>query len=98
MEAVAEFCINLARVVPVEAAEGYAVVELEAAIGYVHGVHRRGEALAEIFSQRQIERGVLWQVVAGIRLSGKGVGESRAVVDVGGGVGMPRQGQVAANV
>jgi hypothetical protein len=44
---VAEFCINLAREVPVESAEGQAVVVLDAAIGYVE----RGEGCSETFTE-----------------------------------------------
>jgi hypothetical protein len=38
VEAVAELCIELARVVVVEASEGEAVVEQDTAVGYVGAV------------------------------------------------------------
>jgi hypothetical protein len=50
MEAVAELDEEFARIVPVEAAEGDAVVELDTAVRYVYGVQRCGEVLAEIFA------------------------------------------------
>jgi hypothetical protein len=48
MEAVAELDVDFARIIPVEAAEGDAVVEFDAAVGYVHGVNGSGEALADV--------------------------------------------------
>src|SRR5579863_6335056 len=63
VEAVAEFNINFARVVPVESTEGDAVIEFDAAVGDVDGVERGGDALAEIFAEGKIERGVWWQMV-----------------------------------
>ena len=81
-----------------ESAEGYAVVEFDAAVGYVERVDRGGEAFAEIFAQGQIECGVLREIVAGIGLAGKCVGEAGAVVDVGGGVGAPGESDIAADV
>jgi hypothetical protein len=40
VKAVAEFDVDFAGIVPVEAAEGLAVVEIDAAIGHVHRVNR----------------------------------------------------------
>ena len=55
MKAIAKLYINFAWIVPVEAAEGDAVVEFHAAVGHVHCVQRSGEPLAEILAQRKIE-------------------------------------------
>src|SRR5258708_21799423 len=74
VEAVAKFYIDFARIVPVESAEGYAVVEFYAAIGHVHGVQRGGEALAEILAKRQIDGCRRREISAGIRL---GAGRTR---------------------
>ena len=68
MKAVAEFDVDLSRIVPVEAAESQAIVELDAAVGHVKGIQRSGETLPEILSQREIEGGVLRQMVARIGL------------------------------
>src|SRR5580692_2549444 len=51
VEAVAELCINLAWEIPVESAEGQAVVVFDAAIGYVERGERCGEVFAEIFAE-----------------------------------------------
>ena len=59
VKAVAQFDEDLARIVPVEATEGDAVVEFDAAVGDVHSVDGGGEAFAKIFAKRQIECGVL---------------------------------------
>ncbi len=98
MEAVADFYVDFARVVPVEAAEGEAIVVLDAAIGNIQRGEGSGEALAEIFAERKIEGGVLRQIVAGIGLAGERVAEPRAVVNVGGSVGAPGESDVAADV
>jgi hypothetical protein len=98
MESVAQFGINLPRVVPVETSEGLAVVEVHAAVGYVQGIQRCGDALAEVLANRNVERGVLRQMVAGIGLVNECVTEAGAIIDVGGCVGAPGKGDVAANV
>ena len=59
LEAVAEFCVNFARVVVVEAAEGEAVVEQDSAVGDVGCGDGCGEFLAEGFAYREIEGCVL---------------------------------------
>src|ERR1700680_4664771 len=82
MEAVAELDVDFARIVPVEAAEGDAVVEFDATVGYVHGVYRSCEALAEIFAQSEIECRVRGQIGAGIGRARKRVGEAGTVVNV----------------
>ena len=89
VKAVAEFDVDFAGIVPMESAEGDAVVEFDAAVGDVQRVQRRGEAFAEIFAQRQIKRSVPRQMVAGIRLAGESVAEARAIVQVGGSVSPP---------
>ena len=58
MEAVAELEEDLARVEIVGAAEGEAVVEEHAAVGDVDGLEIDGEALTEVFSEREIKRGM----------------------------------------
>ena len=98
MESIAELDINLPGVVPVEATEGLAVVEIHSAVGHIQGIQRCGEAFAEVFAEREIERGVLRQVVSWIGLPRKGIAEARAVVDVGGSKGPPRKRNVAANI
>jgi hypothetical protein len=55
VEAIAKFDVEFARVVPVEAAEGEAIVILDAAIRNVQRGQRRGEAFAEILAERKIE-------------------------------------------
>ena len=64
VEAIAEFDVDFARIVPVESAESEAVVVLDAAVGYVQRGERGGESLAEVFAQREIEGGVLRQIIA----------------------------------
>jgi len=50
MEAVAEFDVGLAWVVPVETAEGLAVIELNSAVRDVHQVDRSGQIVSESFA------------------------------------------------
>src|ERR1700690_2907827 len=80
-----------ARVIPVEATEGLAVVELHAAVGDIQGVERGRDAFAEVFADRKIERGVRWQMVSRIGLIDKTVGEAGAVIDIRRRVGAPRK-------
>src|SRR5450631_2547207 len=98
VEMVAEFYIDFARIVPVESAKRHAIVQFDAAVRYVDGVHGGGESLAEIFAERHIERGVLRQVRSGVGLTGKGIGETGTVVNVGRSVRTPRQGEIAADI
>ena len=98
MESIAKFGVNLARSVPVKTAEGLAVVELDAAVGDVESVERSRETLAEILAKRKIERGVLRQMVTRIRLVYECITEAGTVIDVGGRIGPPRKGDVAAEV
>jgi len=98
MESKADFGIDLPRVIPVESAESLAVVEFDPTVRDIHRVERGGESLSEVLPDRKVESCVLREVVAGIRLSGKRIAEARAVVDVRGGVGMPGQGYIAANI
>src|ERR1700740_1535236 len=81
-----------------EAAESDAVIKFDAAIGDVDGVQRRGKAFAEIFAERKIESRVPGQISAGIRLTGKCIGESGAVINIGGSVGVPGKSNIAAEV
>src|ERR1700722_12018039 len=98
MKTVAEFDVDFAGIVPMESAESYAVVEFHAAVGDIDCVYGGGELVAEILAQSYVERCVLRQIVSGIRLAGKGVGETGAVIDVGGSVGAPGEGQIAADI
>src|SRR6266567_6182412 len=98
MKAVAEFDEYFARTVPVESPEGDAVVEFDAAVRYIDGVYGGGDALAEILSQSEVERGVLGQIISGIRLAGESIRETGAVINIGGSVGAPRQSGVPAEV
>ena len=98
METVAQFDIDFAGVIPMETAEGLAVVEVHAAVGHVQGIQRCGDALAEILANRKVERGVLGQMASRIRAPGERVAEAGAVVDVCGGVGSPRKIDFAAEV
>lgn len=73
-----------------EAAEGDAVVESDAAAGLVDRVHRSGKAFTEILAQSQVERGVPRQVVSGIRLAGKSIAcGAAAVAASAGGTNVP---------
>src|ERR1035438_5035168 len=98
MEAIAKFDVNFPWIVPVESAEGNAVIEFYAPVGNVDGIQRSGKALAKIFSEGKIESCMLRQVIPGIRLSGKCIGETRPIVNVGGGVDAPRERDIAANI
>src|SRR5579864_6666087 len=81
-----------------EASEGDAVINFITAVGDVERVQRRREPFAEIFPQSQIECRVLRKIISGIGLSGKGVGESRPVINIGGRVGAVRQSKICADV
>ena len=88
-----------------EAAEGDAVVEQDAAIGYVGGGDGGGQFFAEGFADGEVEGGVLRQIGVGIAWVGwravgieASVGEAGAVVDVGGGGGAPGESGVEAYV
>src|SRR5712691_6031904 len=98
MESVAKFDIDLARVVPMKASEGLAVVEVHAAVGHVQGIQRCGDALAEVLTDREIESCVLRQVITGIGLVNESVTEAGAVIDVGGSERPPRKADIPANV
>jgi len=50
LEAVAEFGVELAGIVVVEAAEGEAVVEEDSGVAYVQGVEGDGEVFAEVLA------------------------------------------------
>ena len=98
MKAVAHLDEDFARVEVVSAAEGEAVVKKHAAIGDIDGLDVNGEALAEILAKREIECGVRLEMVAGIGRSWIAVGETGSVVDIGGGVGLPRKTVLTADV
>src|SRR6202521_5457946 len=79
VKSVAQFDIDLARVVPMEPSERLAVLEVHAAVGHVQGIQRRGDALSEVLANRKVERGVLRQVVTGIGLVNECVTEAGAI-------------------
>ena len=82
MKSIAQLDGQLPRVVPVEAAEGLAVVEFHVQVGHIQGIHGCGKAFPEILAQREIKRGVARQVTFRIRLADKGIAEPGAVVDI----------------
>lgn len=94
MKTIPQFYVNFAWIVPVEAAEGEAVIGEQVTIGNIERVQRGGETLAEILADREVESGVLRQV------SGRGIAisKSRAIVDVCGSIGMPGKIDVAAGI
>jgi hypothetical protein len=98
MESITDLDINLPWVVPVEATEGLAVIEVDSAVGHVQGIQRRGESLAEVLTDRKIKGGVLRQVVPWIWVPRKSIAEARAVVEVGGGKRTPRKSDVATKI
>src|ERR1700730_8845364 len=98
MESIAELDVNLPWVVPVEATESLAVVEIHTTVGYIQSVERRGESLAEVLTDREIKRGVRRQVVPWIWVPRKGITEARAVVDVSGSKRAPRKSDIAAKI
>ena len=89
-----KFDKQFARVIPVETAEGLAIVKIHSTVSHVQCIQRRRHALAEIFAYREIEGGVLRQMALRIRLTDESVTEARAVINVGGKVGAPRQRNV----
>ena len=98
VEAITHLDENLARIVPVETSESLAVIKFHPAIGHIQGVQRCGESVAEILAKGKIEGRVLRQVVPWIWGPRKGVAEAGAVVNIGGGVGLPWQSDFAAEV
>ena len=98
MEPVTNLDIDLPWVIPVETTKGLTVIEFHAAIRHVEGIHRCGEAFAEVFAQGDIERRVPGQVISRIGLALEGVAETGTVVDVGRNVGPPRERNVPTNV
>src|SRR5690349_10408854 len=50
MEPIAEFYIDFAWSVPVESAEGDAVVEFDPAVGHIHRIQRGGKIFGEVFA------------------------------------------------
>ena len=72
LEAVAEFGVDLAGVVVVEAAEGEAVVEQDAVVGDVDCGDGGGEVFAEGFAEGEVEGGVAGQVGVGVAGSAGG--------------------------
>ena len=100
MEAKAEFGVELAGIVVVEASEGERVVEQGAAVGDVGGSDGGGDAFGDGFAEGEVEGGVVWQILVGVGRGwiGRAVVEARAEVDVGGGVGVRGERGVEADV
>ena len=98
MESIAELDINLPGLVPMEATEGLAVVQIHTAVSGVQRIQRRGESLAEILADREIKGCVLRQMVPRIWLSRKSIAETRAVVHVRRSKRPPRKSDVTANI
>jgi len=84
VEAVANLSVDLSWIVVVKAAKGEAVVQQDASVRDIQGIHSDAELLADVSSQRQIGCGVRWKVgsVEGRRRILKAVGEAGTVVDV----------------
>ena len=100
MEAVAEFGVELAGIVVVEAAKGKGVVEQDAMVGDVGCGYGGGDVFGDGLADGEIEDGVVGEVLVWIGSGGVGVavGEAGAVVDVGGGVGMRGERGVEADI
>ena len=98
MESIAELNVYLPWVVPVEATESLAVVEIHTTVGHIQSVQRRGESLAKILAYGEIKGCVLRQVVSGIGLSRKGVAEAGTVIQVRGSKRSPRKSDIAAKI
>ncbi len=97
MEPVAQLDKDFARVVPMESAKGLTIVEIHAPVDHVQSIERCGKALAEVFANREIERGVLRQMVSRIRLADESIAEAGTVIKVAGSKRPPRKSAVAAN-
>ncbi len=100
VEAVAEFGVELAGVVEVEAAEGEGVVEQDAAIGEVGCGDGGGNFFGDGLAEGEVEGGVVWQILVGVGRGwiGRAVVEAGTEVDVGGGVGVRGERGVEADV
>jgi len=62
VEAVTKLDINLPRVIPVEAAEGQAIVHFHAMVGHIERGYGNRVFFKKTFSQRNINHGVPWQI------------------------------------
>src|SRR5271166_1357570 len=98
MEAIAKLGVDFAWIVPMKSAEGDAIVQFHAAVGDIEAVQRNRVSFAEVFAERQIETGVLRQIVAAIRLAGKRVAEAGTIIDVGRGIAAPGQAEIASHI
>ena len=84
-----------------KSAEGQAVVQLHASIGYVQRVHRDGVFLCEGFADGEIKRSMAGQIrswILRVRHAEQSVREARAVVDVCRGGDLPRKSAVVTDV
>ena len=105
MEAEADLAVELSRIVEMESAEGERIVEQDAAVGDIGCSNGGGNVLAEALSEGEVKGRVLGKVSVGIAgIGGRPggivatVGESGAVVDVGGGGDGMGEGGVEADV
>ena len=64
MKTVANLDVGFARVQVVSSAESKTVVEQNAAIGNVDGLHIGGESLAKLLTERKVKRGVRLEMIA----------------------------------
>src|SRR5580704_15842359 len=94
MKMVSNLRINLARIVPMRSAKSETVVQQQPTIGHIRATHGERESLAKILAQCQVKGRMAWQM-RGRRVA---VGKSRAVVDIGRSITMPRQIHEPANM
>ena len=98
MKAITQLDEDFAGVDIVRAAEGEAVVEEHAAVGDVDALEIDREALGKLFAEGQIKSGVRLKMVARSERWLTAVAKAGRVIDVCGGIRMPRQAVLAANV
>src|SRR5689334_7308795 len=82
MKLVAEFDVDLARIVVMKSAEGQAVVNQKMTVRNVQCIYGDREFLAEVLAQRKIDRGVSRKVWVRELSVGRSIRECRAVVDI----------------
>jgi hypothetical protein len=87
METIAHLGVNLAGIDVVGSAKGETVIQENAAVGYIGCGQRDGKALPETLAEGQVKRRMAWQM----RGRRRAVGETRSIVDIGGGVTPPWQ-------
>ena len=98
MKPIAELRVDCARIVPVKSAKRQTVVQLHATISHIQRGYGDGVSLHEGFPEREIERGVLRQIVPGILRVRNPVREPRAVVHIRRSEHLPRKSCVETRV